>query len=582
VRNETQDEERMMAYAREIGADESAFREAYRRVPVMSREKFELVAQTLFVVANQLSTTAYQNVQQARFITERKQAEIRISEQAALLDAANDAIYVRALDHTITYWNDGAERLFEIARAGALGCKITDHYYSGLEAFETAHAALLKQGGWSGELKRKNQAGREMVMFCRWTLLHDEQGRPKEVLAITTDITEQKRLEASFLRAQRMEGLGALAGGIAHDLNNILQPILMTVPMLIESATAAENRELLETVESCARRGADIIRQLLTFARGTPGDRVPLRVRHLLGEMDKIIHETFPRNIHVAVEAPPDLWLVMGDVTQIHQALMNLCVNARDAMPDGGRITLAAANQVVDEAFAAMTSGARPGPHVCVSVTDTGTGIPPEVQERIFDPFFTTKEIGKGTGLGLATVLGIMRGHGGFVRMSSQVGEGTRFELYFPASLKTQTDVAASEPTLPPRAAGELILVVDDEASVRKVIQRILERHGYQVMTASEGGEALALFARHQKEIRAVITDMMMPGMDGPTVVRLLRQQQPHLPIIGMTGIGRKADIKGLREEDLTLLLAKPFGGANLIETLHRILPASNSPRGIA
>jgi CheY-like chemotaxis protein len=298
--------------------------------------------------------------------------------------------------------------------------------------------------------------------------------------------------------------------------------------------------------------------------------------------MDKIIRETFPRNIQVSVDAPRDLWLVMGDVTQIHQALMNLCVNARDAMPEGGRITLAATNQPLDEAFAAMTSGARPGPHVCVSVTDTGAGIPPEIQDRIYDPFFTTKEIGKGTGLGLATVLGIMRGHGGFVRMNSQVGEGTRFELYFPASLESHTEVSTNEPALPPRAAGELILVVDDEAGVRKVIQRILERHGYQVVTASEGGEALAQFARYQKEIRVVITDMMMPGMDGPMVVRLLRQQQPQLPIIGMTGIGRKADIKGLREEDLSLLLAKPFGGANLIETLHRILPASNPPGGIS
>jgi CheY-like chemotaxis protein len=290
--------------------------------------------------------------------------------------------------------------------------------------------------------------------------------------------------------------------------------------------------------------------------------------------MDKIIRETFPRNIQLGINAPQELWPVLGDATQIHQAFMNLCVNARDAMPDGGKLTLTAENLTLDEAFVAMMPSAKPGLYVCITVTDTGTGIPPELVDRIFDPFFTTKEIGKGTGLGLATVLGIVRGHGGFVLVNSRVGKGTTFELYLPASAEAKAAARPEHETLPPRAGGELILVVDDEASVRGVVQRTLEKHGYQVATAAEGAEALRLFASRRAEIRAVLTDMMMPGMDGLSLVRTLRQQEPHLPILGMTGVGEKADIKGLATLDLLKLLTKPFNSAVLLSVLHQTLAA--------
>jgi PAS domain S-box-containing protein len=513
-------------------------------------------------------------------ITERKRAEERIREQAALLDAANDAIYVRSLDDAMTYWNDGAERLYGWTRAEVMGRKIHDLIQYDRDAFETAQAALLDQGYWSGELKMTDKTGKAVIVFCRWTLLLDESGRPKEVLAINTDITERKQLEANFLRAQRMEGIGALAGGIAHDLNNILQPILMTAPLLRETTGDPESREMLDTVENCAQRGANIIKQLLTFARGEPSARVPLPVRHLLNEMNKLIQETFPKNIQLRVNVPKNLWQVLGDATQIHQALMNLCVNARDAMSNGGTLTLAAENLTLDEAFAAMMPGAKPGPYICVSVADTGMGIPPEHLDRIFDPFFTTKEIGKGTGLGLATVLGIARGHGGFVRVNSQTGKGTTFELYLPASPEAKAAARPKCEMLPPRAGGELILVVDDEASVRGVVRRALEKHGYQVATAAEGVEAMGLFAQHRAEIRAVLTDMMMPEMDGPSLVRALRHMEPQLPILGMTGVGEKADIKGLETLDLLVLLTKPFNSAVLLGVLHQALAAPRHAKG--
>ena len=511
-----------------------------------------------------------------RDIIERKRVEQELRKQAALLDAATDAIYVRALDHTITYWNTGAERLYGWPRPEALGRRITE--LSGLdhETFDVGHAATLEHGSWSGELTMISKEGKKCVAFCRWTLLRDEQGQPKEILAINTDVTQKKQLEAQFLRAQRMEGIGALAGGIAHDLNNILAPILMAGPLLRETVSDPESRQMIDTVEGCARRGADIIRQLLTFARGKPGARAPLPMRHFLNEMQRLIRETFPRNIQPDVTAPKDLWPISGDATQIHQALTNLCINARDAMPDGGNLTLAAENLALDEAFAAITPDAKPGAYVCVSVTDTGAGISPDHMDRIFDPFFTTKEVGKGTGLGLAAVLGIVRGHGGFVRLNSRVGQGTTVELYLPASPEVKEVGTPAREAPPPRGQGELVLVVDDEAAVRMVARQALEKHGYRVLAAAEGAEALALFGRHHAEVRAVVTDMMMPGMDGPTLVRALRQLDSRVPILGMTGLAERTSVKGLADVHLPVLLIKPFTGVRLLTELNLALAESH------
>ena len=355
-------------------------------------------------------------------ITERKEAEEKVRSQAELLDLAQDAIAVRDLDGCVLYWNKSFERLTGWSAAEAVGQLIVKLVKPDPADHDRANRMLLDEGHWNGELALETKDGRPFTIMSRWTLVRDAQGRPKSVLTINTDITEQKKLEAQFLRAQRLEGIGALASGIAHDLNNILSPVLMIAPLLRNTVSDAESREMLDSIESCAQRGANIIKQLLTFARGVPGARVPLPVGYLLRDMEKIIRETFPRDIRPRLDTSKDLWPLVGDATQIHQVLMNLCVNARDAMPDGGTLTLGAKNVIVDAAFAAMAPDAKPGPYVRVSVADTGTGIPPENLDRIFDPFFTTKEIGKGTGLGLATVLGIVRGHEGFVRVDSRLG----------------------------------------------------------------------------------------------------------------------------------------------------------------
>ena len=509
-----------------------------------------------------------------RDVTERMQAETHNREQAALLDKANDAIYVRALDHTILYWNKGAERTYGWTSAEVLNRKTTEFISLDVAATEALTAILLKQESWSGERWQMTKDGRKVEVFSRLTLVRNEQGQPQSVFAINTDITGKKQLEAQFLRAQRLESIGALASGIAHDLNNVLAPIVLGAPLLREMITDQAARHLLTTMETSAQRGAAIVKQVLTFARGVEGERVPLQPRHLLREMEKLADETFPKGIRVESDIAADLWQVLGDATQLHQALMNLCINARDAMPGGGVLTLEGANLVLAREAAEKIPGAQPGSYACLRVTDTGKGIPPEIEEKIFEPFFTTKGLGKGTGLGLSTVLGIVRSHGGFVRVASKVGQGSTFELYLPATTE-QVAVKSDSATPWPHTHGEGILVVDDEAAVCEVTRAALMEFGYQVITAARGAEALTIFQERRREIQLVLTDMMMPEMDGPTLVAALRVLDPAVRIVGITGMSDTAGMSGLKTLALSAMLAKPFTIKKLLAVIREALPVT-------
>jgi PAS domain S-box-containing protein len=403
-------------------------------------------------------------------------------------------------------------------------------------------------------------------------LLRDAADRPLEVVGAWTDITERKELETHLLRTQRLESVGRLASGIAHDLNNILSPMLMVPPLLREAVKDPELLKMVDLVDTNAQRGSSIIKQLLTFGRGMEGERVPVQLRSLVSEMSGIIRETFHKSITVHQETPRDIWLVSGDATQLHQVLMNLCVNARDAMPDGGTLTLKLENLEFDESFARMTPGAKSGRYVCLSVTDTGQGIAPEHLDKIFDPFFTTKEVGKGTGLGLSTVLGIVQSHEGFIQVHSQPGRGTQFKIYLPACETAGVPSAAETNKSVPKGNGELVLVVDDEKSVRDVTRKLLERNGYHVIEAAEGAEGITQYVAHQKEVQLVLTDLAMPIMDGPAFIRVLRRLNPQVPLIAMTGYQSKSSLPadlGVPNEDR---LSKPFNGVVLLRALHRLL----------
>jgi PAS domain S-box-containing protein len=446
------------------------------------------------------------------------------------------------------------------------------------DVYQRLWAAITGGQEWHGEFHNRRKDGTLFWEMASISPIYDRTGAITHFVAVKEDTTEKKQLEGQFLRAQRLEALGALASGIAHDLNNILAPILMTASLLRETAPEAENRAMLGTIERCAQRGADIIGQLLTFARGQPGARVPLPVHHLLRELETIVRETFPRAIRPILVVPDHVWSLWGDTTQVHQCLLNLCINARDAMPDGGTLTLAARNVVLDEAAAALTPEAQPGAYVGVTVTDTGAGIPPEHLDHIFDPFFTTKANGQGTGLGLATVLGIVRGHGGFVRVTSRLRQGTSFDLHFPACPQPPATLEAPAVRPSPGGQGELILVVDDEAAVRESLQRTLEAQGYQVLTASHGAEALTAFARQPSRIRAALTDLMMPVMNGSSLVQALHALNPNLPVLGMTGLPDGQDAADLDGLALSAVLTKPFSGDELQRRLQQALEGTGRP----
>jgi len=372
------------------------------------------------------------------------------------------------------------------------------------------------------------------------------------------DITEQKKLEAQILRTQRMDSIGTLAAGLAHDLNNVLTPIFMSAGILRDELTPEIRESAIAAIENSARRGASLIKQVLTFARGLPGERELLQVEPLLRDMEKIMCETFPKSIAIKNATPGDVWPVSGDATQLHQVLLNLCVNARDSMPAGGTLEIGALNESLTESVYTGLQEVKPGDYVVLHVTDTGEGIPPEIIDKIFDPFFTTKETGKGTGLGLSTVLGIVRSHHGFVTTASELDRGTTFRVYLPASREGAVKPANPETTRPRKGAGETILVVDDEAIICQTTKALLEGNGYRVLTAFHGGEALELYHAHKDEIKVVLTDLMMPVMDGFELVRHLAGLNTGLKIIATTGQAMEARRGELRSLGVKVLLYKP------------------------
>jgi two-component system, cell cycle sensor histidine kinase and response regulator CckA len=498
-------------------------------------------------------------------ISDRKQSEQKILEQAELLNIVSDAIFVRDRSNRIIFWNHGAEQLYGWKASEAMGQNVRDLLLC-LEFetdWDTAWHTVLQTGEWQGELHKVTKLGKTVIVASRWTLVRDEAGQPKSILTVDTDITEKKQLEQQSFRNQRLESVGTLANGIAHDLNNILTPILAISQLLPLKFPQLDNQtqDLLKMLETSTKRGAALVNQVLTFTRGVEGKLVPLQVNYLLLETQKIAKQTFPKSIVLRVDLPQDLWLISGDATQIHQVLMNLCVNARDAMPQGGILSLSATNLWLKETNIQKPLDAPAGAYIAITVADTGSGMPPEIVARIFDPFFTTKEIGKGTGLGLSTTIGILKSHKGFINVSSEVGKGTEFKVFLPA-IDTQTMEPVKEPAFSP-VAEKLILVVDDEASIRSVIQATLEAHHYSVLIASDGREAIALYAEHNDKINLVLLDMMMPSMDGQTTIRALKKIDPDVKIIAVSGLFSNKELA--LNAGAKSFLQKPYTNQDLV-----------------
>jgi PAS domain S-box-containing protein len=516
-------------------------------------------------------------LQESRANKERQRSEQKIREQAALLDIATDAIIVQDLENKILFWNQGADRLYGWNKESAIGKNIQQLLYKkSCSQLKAAQETLTQQDEWQGELHQVTKAGQEIIVESRWTRVRDAEGKPKSILVVNTNITQKKLLEAQFLRAQRLESIGTLASGIAHDLNNVLAPILMSVQLLQNKLPDEQSQRLLSTLERNTKRAAELVKQVLSFARGIEGKRTILQIAHLIGEIEQIAKQTFPKLIQIRTDIPTlDLWPLSGDATQLHQVLMNVCVNARDAMPYGGTLKISAENLSIDSNYARMNLDAKVGPYVVITITDTGTGISPEILDRIYEPFFTTKEVGKGTGLGLSTVIGIVKSHGGFVSVSSFVGEGTQFKIYLPAAQTVQRQQVQEHCSEPSGGHGELILVVDDEASICEVTKTSLETYSYKVITASDGIEAVALYAQHKDEISAVLLDMMMPSMDGATTIRTLQKMNPQVKIIAASGLVSHDKVADISHSSVKSFLQKPYTTAQLVKTLHGVLNAT-------
>jgi PAS domain S-box-containing protein len=439
-----------------------------------------------------------------------------------------------------------------------------------------ARAAMLEKFKAEGRVHNIEVRLRRKTGETRMALMSGEKmllGGEPVLIAMFVDVTEKKQLESDLFRALRVESVGRLASGIAHDMNNILAPILMSAPLLRMGLPPADVESTLATIETSAKRGASLVRQLLIYGRGVEGERGPVRPADLIEEIGKIARETFPRSITISTRWADSLRTVRGDATQLHQILLNLCVNSRDAMPDGGTIEISAENIDLDSSYASMNPDAKPGPHVLMRVADTGTGIAPEIRDRIFDPFFTTKEVGKGTGLGLSTVLGIVKSHGGFLSVTSEPGQGSTFDVYLPVAPDAPEPSASERRGEAPKGNQELILLVDDEDNIRTITRETLLRHNYRVVTAADGAEASLAFARQADQISLVIADIDMPVMDGVNLVRVVRKIRPAMKFIVSSGLsggkgmhGRLAELNAL---GVKTILMKPYTADRILAAVH-------------
>lgn len=546
--------------------------------PVHSRNLGDRILHTIKVpIFNELHEPEYL-LCISQDITEQKQAETLLQQslqELADFKFALDASSIVSITDSqgvIQYINDKFCEVSKYSRAELIGQnhRVIDSQYHPRDFFAQLWATIIRGDIWKGEICNRSKDGELYWVDTTIVPLVDGTGQPTQYIAVSIDITEKKLLEKQFLRVQRMESLGTLAGGIAHDLNNVLAPIMMATQLLKMEYPDEPTQQWLEIMEGSAKRGADLVKQVLSFARGMDGEHLTLQASSIIYEIQQILEEIFPKDITLQVSVPADLWPVRGDTTQLHQVLMNLCINARDAMPGGGILSITASNIQIDDSPMRTQLDAAPGPYVEITVADTGMGIPAAILDRIFEPFFTTKDFGKGTGMGLSTVIGIIKSHRGTITVSSQLGQGTQFQVYIPAA-QAATTKQPEEGTLP-EGRSELILVVDDEPAICNIAQASLTAHQYRVLTANSGGEAIALYTQHHDAINLVLMDMMMPEMDGLATMQKLHRINPNIRFIIMSGLISGMELSEVVDSSTVAFLPKPFTTHELITTLNRAL----------
>ncbi len=510
----------------------------------------------------------------ARDITERRRSEARLREQAALLDRATDAIQVVDLKGRIRYWNRGAERLYGWSAKETVGQSVLDLYAAGnADQQRTAVQSVLMRDEWSGELTHVNKDGRVVVVEGRWSLVRDDKDRPHSILLIHTDVTEKRALELRLRQTQKMEAIGRLAGGVAHDFNNLLTVIQGYSEMILGGSTLDQSsRELISEVYRAGEKAAGLTRQLLAFSRQQMLAPRVLDLNALVQEMEKLLRRLIGADIEVAASLSPNVGMVRADPGQLEQVVMNLAVNARDAMPTGGRLTIETRNVDVHESYFSEQSGVKPGPYVLLAFTDTGIGMDPATRARIFEPFFTTKEAGKGTGLGLATVHGIVQQSGGFLDVYSELGRGTSFKVYLPR-LPEGADASISPSSAEPMPSGtETILLVEDDPGIRSLARVALQSYGYRVLEAANGPEGVEVGRTHPGTIHLLATDVVLPKASGREVAEQLRPARPTMKVLYVSGYTDDAIVRhGVLTADLAFL-QKPYTPSTLARKVREVL----------
>ncbi len=505
-----------------------------------------------------------------------EQSETRMRLWKAALESAANSIAITDRDGRILWVNPAFATSYGYDKDELLGRRPGDVIKSGVhdDAFyRNMWDTILSGQVWSGEVVNKRRDGSLLTEELTITPVRDEQGEVANFIAIKQDITERKRLEKQFLRSQRMESIGTLAGGIAHDLNNLLAPIVMGVDLLAERETDRSVQSVIQNMRQSAARGTSLVKQVLSFARGVEGARVTVRLDRVVEEVVSMARTSFPKTVRVQTGTAEGLWPILGDPTQLNQVILNLAVNARDAMPGGGLVRIEISNVTIDEQYASMQTHVESGDYVRLEIADEGCGMSQEVQDRIFEPFYSTKEAGQGTGLGLSTVLGIVRSHGGFINVYSETGKGTTVKVYFPA--QHGVDVADPEPEPgvdSPRGHGETILVVDDELSILTITKHTLESYGYRVLTADDGAQAIGVFAMNRTDVALTLTDMMMPVMDGPALVKAIRRIDAGARIVAVSGLQGGVNVARAAQVGVTDFLEKPFTAQQLLITIRKAL----------
>ncbi|NTW48468.1 MAG: PAS domain S-box protein [Chlorobiales bacterium] len=517
----------------------------------------------------------------AEDITERQKAEASLIQSqkslAAILESLDAGVISIDTENRIIMFNRAAEKIFGYSSSEIIGNPIScltpethiEEYFSRLERFRNSEKTSvhnIETVEFAGLKKSK-------ISFPIEISASKIQVNRHEVITILVkDITERKIMQEQILRTQRMESIGLLASGIAHDMNNILTPLTLSLDMLKMHVSTPRGLEYLDSLTEDTRRATDLISQLLAFARGRGGKRAMVHLRRVILDFERLLNETFPKSIQIKTVILKDLPIILADQTQVHQVLMNLCVNAKDAMPMGGQISIKAEPFVIDEVYSRKNPAAKAGLYVLVTVMDTGVGIPDILLNKIFEPFFTTKQPEHGTGLGLVTVYSIVHSHGGFINVSSAIGKGTSFEIYLPA-VEEQPDLPIPGRLDPAhRGNGEVILFVDDEQSIRQITVNILSNYGYRVITACNGSEAVAVYAEHKSEVRVAVLDMMMPVMDGFATIHALRSLNPDIKIITASGlIDKEAMLKGANLK-VDGILSKPYTSETFLSMIHKVL----------